>query len=453
MIQCSSQVNRDAVRRVSIGGIEHIIFSSFTLPDNVVMNGGLYPAEEIAASFSTLERTLAPVEHPTDGDGNFLSASDPVAIHNFHAGAFNMNVSQEGGRIHVEKHINVQEALKSERGKRLLDRINELETNDSPRPIHTSTGVFLEVEQLDAPQTNADGDEYTWVARNMVFDHDAILLDSVAAATPDKGVGMAVNGAEQVEVERCVLNVAQAPARPAPRDMRSNAEGMSFSKVMEDLQGLLRNVVAGEWIYLVDVFDEEAIFETPQGFFSVPWRRSGEQIELAGVPIRVDKQVSYTPKVNSKTNDGGKKMKKKIIAALNAAGVATDGLDDDQLMEKYNELITANAAPADPPDKGSVDADAIANAVQAAVQPLTEQVTALAENVNKADTDELNALAELVGNSDKYPAIDAEAAKTIPLATLKDMAALCKDASGLPLTHNNGSDGADGFDVPTEMPA
>ena len=101
LIQCQTVVSRDAVRRETIDGVEHIIISSRTLPDNIVMNGGLYPAEEIAKGFASLERTLAPVEHPLNANGQFISATDPTAIHNFYAGAFNQNVRQEGGRSHT----------------------------------------------------------------------------------------------------------------------------------------------------------------------------------------------------------------------------------------------------------------------------------------------------------------------------------------------------------------
>ncbi len=40
MIQCATAINKDAVRRENIDGVEHIIVSSFTLPDDIVMNGG-----------------------------------------------------------------------------------------------------------------------------------------------------------------------------------------------------------------------------------------------------------------------------------------------------------------------------------------------------------------------------------------------------------------------------
>ena len=54
LIQCKTLVNKDAVRRESIDGVEHIIVSSATLPDDVVMNGGLYPANEILSITSSL---------------------------------------------------------------------------------------------------------------------------------------------------------------------------------------------------------------------------------------------------------------------------------------------------------------------------------------------------------------------------------------------------------------
>ena len=40
MMQCRTLVNKDAVKRVTIDGAEHIIVSSATLPDDIVMNGG-----------------------------------------------------------------------------------------------------------------------------------------------------------------------------------------------------------------------------------------------------------------------------------------------------------------------------------------------------------------------------------------------------------------------------
>lgn len=456
MVQCATRVNRDAVRRESINGVEHVIVSSFTLPDNVVMNGGLYPAEEIKNSFASLERTLAPVEHPSDANGQFIPATDPLAINNFYAGAYNVNVSQEGGRIHIEKHINVQEALKTERGKRLMDRIGEIETNSDPRPIHTSVGVFLEVEELDTPKTNKDGAEYTWIARNMFFDHDAILLDSVGAAQPSQGVGMAVNSAGvEFEAEHITIDQpdarpdggGKAPSRPDTNDMRTNAGGPSFASISEELQHAINGVVTSDWIWLADVFDGEAIFETNQGFFSVPWSMSAGHVELAGIPIRVDRLVSYQPKVNSHSEGENGMFKELILNALAEAGIKTDGLGDKDLLAKYNELLAVEPGGSE----GEDTAEAITQAVTNAVKPLTEQISALTAKVNANDEAEVAGLIATVVNSKKYEGLDEVGAKALPLETLKTMAASCGTAYGVSLETNQGGQD-DEFKAPADMP-
>ena len=110
-LQCSTPVGKSGIRRETINGVEHIIVTSYTLPADIVMNGGLYPKEERDKSFMTLNRTLAPLEHPQDSSGNFISANDPYSINNYYAGVYNDNAEIDGDRIKIEKFINVQEAI------------------------------------------------------------------------------------------------------------------------------------------------------------------------------------------------------------------------------------------------------------------------------------------------------------------------------------------------------
>lgn len=173
-------VNSAAIRREQHNGREHIVVPSFTLPDGIVMNGGMYPKDEIDKAYEGLEGTLAPLSHPMV-DGDYVSARQPEAINAYHVGAWNRNVKRVGNRVSIEKWIDVEFAKNSESGRALLSAI------DKGEPIHTSTGIFLEREMTP----NADG--YGWIARNMQFDHDALLLNEDGAATPEDGVGMMVN--------------------------------------------------------------------------------------------------------------------------------------------------------------------------------------------------------------------------------------------------------------------
>jgi hypothetical protein len=173
-------VNAAAIRREQHNGREHLVVPSFTLPDNVVMNNGLYPKEEIDKAYAGLEGTLAPFSHPMV-DGDYVSARQPEAINAYHIGAWNRNVKRVGNRVSIEKWVDLEFAKNTEGGRALLEAI------DKGEPIHTSTGIFLDREMTP----NAEG--YGWIARNMQFDHDAILIGETGAATPDDGVGMMVN--------------------------------------------------------------------------------------------------------------------------------------------------------------------------------------------------------------------------------------------------------------------
>lgn len=190
-VNVRSTVNAKAIRREKRNGRDVLIVPSATLPDDVVMNDILYPAAEIAKSYKGLERTPAPLGHPTI-NGKFVSASDPEGINLGWFGAYNDNVRQEGGRVWLDKVIDVEVASESARGRRVLDAIEKGE------PIHTSNALLCELEA-------ANGDvDYKFIARNMVWDHDAVLLDEEGAATPEQGVGMMVNRAgKEIEVINC----------------------------------------------------------------------------------------------------------------------------------------------------------------------------------------------------------------------------------------------------------
>ncbi|WP_292223898.1 hypothetical protein [Brevundimonas sp.] len=193
-----SVANAATIRREQRNGRDLIIVPSATLPDDVVMNGILYPADEIAKSFKGLERTPAPLGHPTL-NGRFLSARDPEGLNAHYIGAWNENVRQEGGRVLLDKVIDVEVANRTEGGKSVLSAI------EKGGPIHTSTGLLCRLEAANGQAGHSK------IARSMEFDHDAIMLDEQGAATPEQGVGMLVNAqGEQEEIE--VINSALAEA-------------------------------------------------------------------------------------------------------------------------------------------------------------------------------------------------------------------------------------------------
>lgn len=179
-VRCS--VNASKIRKEKRDGRDVIVVPSYTLPDDIVMNGVKYPAEEIEKGYKTLENSPAPLGHPMVND-MFVSARSPLGLNLGYFGAWNANVQRKDGRVYLEKMIDVQRASESEMGRRVLEALEE------GKPIHTSTGVLLNLRGC------SDTDTAEYEGYNMEFDHDAILLDERGAATPEQGVGMLVNKA------------------------------------------------------------------------------------------------------------------------------------------------------------------------------------------------------------------------------------------------------------------
>ncbi len=188
-VNITTKVNSQSIRRETHNGREHLVLPSYTLPANVVMNGGLYTAEEIDAHYQGLEGTLAPLGHP-QVNGEFVSAFSPEGLNVGYVGAWNRNVKKSGNRIYVEKWVDVARAEESEGGRELLERVAAIERGDDVPPIHTSVAAFL--DQLE-PNEQQRATGAGWVAKIHSMDHDAILLHEVGAATPEQGVGLMVN--------------------------------------------------------------------------------------------------------------------------------------------------------------------------------------------------------------------------------------------------------------------
>ena len=216
-VNVRTAVHNDTIRREKREGRDVIVIPSATMPDDIVMNGIRYPAQEIKNSFHTLERSLAPLHHPVDDDDNFVSASDPVALNKNYFGCFNSNVRQEDGRVLLEKVIDVERARESDLGKRVLDAI------DAGKPIHTSTGLLANLSDAE------DGDEADYIAKDILFDHDAVLLDEPGAATPEQGVGMMLANkarsrttGDKIDVMNCDLS----DARKSEQKMETLLDGI-----------------------------------------------------------------------------------------------------------------------------------------------------------------------------------------------------------------------------------
>lgn len=332
-------VNAD-IRHIEHNGRPHIVVPSFTLPDNVVMNGGLYPADEIKAAFASLENTLAPVGHPTI-NGQFVGAGEPEAINAHYVGVWNKNVKQVRGRVYIEKWIDVEFAKKFEQGRQLLEAI---ENGDE---IHTSTGLLCNRELA----VNQAG--YQWIARNMKFDHDAILFDEPGAATPEDGVGMMVNKQEMVVNARCPQLTTNAVLTDSYGQRRE-----ALTAALNEMFG-----TADRHIYVEDFDASTVIYNGVKGLSGIAYEYEGGNAVLAGTPVEMAARVEFVAK--------GASVGTEFALVKNA--VQCDPVQDVKPQNSpENETM--------PIDEGAL-AQLVTNAVNAAVTPLQTLVEAQANTI------------------------------------------------------------------------
>jgi hypothetical protein len=197
----------------TIDGKPHIVVRGITpVVDDIVMNRKLYPAAEIEKAYNTLERNPMPLGHPKV-DGKHVSARDVRAVNEYHVGAWLQNVSHDDGKVTGDMYVNRQYAESSEKGKRLINRLDEMLAGTNSDPIHISTGLLY---SGIAANGESKGKKYNEIATNMMFDHVAVLLDEPGAGTPSEGVGIFVNAdGDEVEIE--VVNLADSN-NPDPQD-------------------------------------------------------------------------------------------------------------------------------------------------------------------------------------------------------------------------------------------
>lgn len=266
MINKSSKITKETINNKE----HYVIRDVVPVVDDVVMNNGLYPKDEIDKSYKSINGNLMPIGHPKV-DGQFVSASNAKAINDYYGGAWAENVHKDQDKVLLDCYVDIEFARNHEKGKQLLERLDAMFNGEDVNPIHVSTGLILNKVYKTG---KSKGKPYDWVATNMQFDHVAILLNEQGAATPNEGVGMFVNSEGEYQIEFASLNESST----------------------QSIQSLISNAVHN-----------------------------------ALQKLKSNKQEEPDP------------MKEKILAALNAKGIKTDGLNDEQLLTAFNEQAAKDA--------------------------------------------------------------------------------------------------------------
>lgn len=426
----SLAINASNISTTTINDQEHyVIRGAVPIVDDIVMNGGLYPAEEINNSYQTMEGKLMPLPHPMVG-GKYVSANDPQAINTYHVGAWAQNVSKSGDQVVMDVYINKAVAETKADGKRLINRLDEMIAGTNTDPIHLSTGLLTNKEKKSG---ESKGKKHSWIARNMKFDHIAILLDEPGAGTPAEGVGMFVNAdGQEGEVETASLVEAANNMKDNWWDrvkfFISNASEMSFDDIYQALRISIKQDDK-KWRYVVSVWPDHFVYEedgdnTKSKLFDQKYLITDKVVTLVGDPVEVvRKPTEYEVKTNGEINP----MKEKMIAALNAAGVKTEGLTDDQVWDAYNQQVQKKDGGGQ--GQNLINSEAITAAVNLAIKPLTDEIGTLKTQLQANAEKDLKTKREAV--KAKFPFMTEAAINSLAGDALNDMYSQCQTSTGL----------------------
>jgi len=358
-----------------INGRPHIVVRGVTpIVDDIVMNGKLYTAAEIAKGYKTLERTPMPLGHPKV-DGKHVSARDVQAVNEYHVGAWLQDVEHKDGKVSGDMYVDRGYAESTDKGQRLVNRLDEMAERKNVEPIHISTGLLY---SGIAANGESKGKKYREIVTNMMFDHVANLLDEPGAGTPEEGVGIFVNsdGSEQ-ELEVVNLAEAETPDPDLPQDPAL-----------------------------------KTLFNQLKAFFS-----------------------ANSNSVKEEANP----MKELITNALKAKGIDVEGKSDAELMDAYNQMAADDAkAKAEADEKAKKEKEeaekkakeTATNSEQAPAwfKPFADKLTTiesgLAVNADKEKGEKRNAVKAKFG-------LDDLAVNALDGAALDGLYAQCQTTTGL----------------------
>lgn len=391
--------------------------------DEIVMNGMLYPGDQLAAGAATLEGKPAPAGHPKNSQGQFISALNGEALASAWVGSYCRNARHEAGRTLVDVVVNEAQAKAHPDGAKLVERLDAAIAGTNAEPIHVSTGLM--VKAINASGESL-GKKYTRIATDLQYDHLAILLNERGAGTPEDGVGMFLNSAGEAEqVEEVIVNTEPEDRRTRGllgwiKRLIGNESDMSFDQISDKLRDALPD---NSW--LREVYSKYVIYVTESPGRDAAYYRqdyaidSAGSLSLLGSPVEVIRRVEYKPvETNSERTDA---VKQQILAALNQAGINSDGMDDSALLSAYNALITKPAA------------DALI-----AVNAKLAELEAGAKAAEAAELDKL--AAQMAVNS----ALTADDLKALGLKRLREINAAAQGAAPV-LTSNSATKPASEF--------
>ena len=284
--------------------------------DNAKMNRIKYSADENVKGMPTMVGKPIALTHPEDKDGRNVSIFSPDGI-DFYSGGKVSQTYNKDGIWYANADIDEKRLRSTDNGEYFANRL------DLGLPIGVSTGLTFEAN-------NESGDGYDMIAKNMEFDHLAMLHESERPAGGDATV-MRFNGedVEAVNVDLLINSVT---------DEHSEKELSLFAKFTQ-------------WLANHGSFEP-------------------------------DEKTGYNAQ-DLNTNEGSIMNREEMLEALGLA--VNSQVTDEELKTLMKSKLSVNASE-------GFSKEELAEAINAAVKPLTEKLEAINAEKLQGKRDAVNKL-------------------------------------------------------------
>jgi hypothetical protein len=239
-------------RNERINGRPHIVTDMVSIVGDTVMNQILYPLDEVEKSHLQLSDLPAPAGHPVV-NGKDTSAMHPLAINAQNIGGMIRKPRMAGKRVINELALDLEVAEKDERGLELIKRIKNAEK------VGVSTGGLAKFENATGTAPG-DGRRFQNIARDIKWDHVAILLDNNAAGD-HVGTQLLLNarstGNEPIYV--CNIDANQLEDNPEMtiEEMITEVKGAGHTVLLKDSPELEKLSITNEQLEAVKKMEAE----------------------------------------------------------------------------------------------------------------------------------------------------------------------------------------------------
>ena len=400
-----SNVDTEAkIKRETFDDVEHLVVPVIAAQE-MVMNGLFYPAAEFKDWVSTWNGVPVPVRHP-QVNGVLVSAKSPRIHEQNNIGWFYNVEFTKDNKLKGEIWLNLDKVEK-------LKHMDIVEKFEKGEIVEVSTALFSNIEDKKG---TFNGVPYDGIVRHIRPDHLALLPDEIGACSIEDGCGAMKNNCE-CEEPKTIVDKFNKALRLVGDKLGLSVNKDSFdeirSKLMKALQIDRIDDDKMEYVYIVDIFENEYIYGTETKGVNTLYKRSyiiqDDKAVLGDDTQEVVRKTTYTPiiKSNGANKKGDESMDKSELVQSIIDNESTSFTIEDKenlealevnVLEKMQPVVNETATGEQEPEEEKTTSQKV-NSLLEGVED-SEVKEFLSNAVSKHNTEKTNLISDIVKNSE-----------------------------------------------------